>query len=46
MALPDIGKVKMQDNSKARKVLGFKPRDAQQTIIDTAQSLIEMKLAW
>lgn len=45
MALADIGLISNQSNSKAKAQLGWQPRDTKQTLIDTAQSLIDHGLA-
>lgn len=37
---PDLGVTKQISNDKARRVLGWQPRDLDQTIIDTAESMI------
>jgi nucleoside-diphosphate-sugar epimerase len=41
---PQVGKRKLISNEKARRVLGFKPRDGAETIVATGQSLIDHKV--
>lgn len=36
-----VGKIKIMSNEKARKVLGWQPRNAEISVIDTAESLIK-----
>lgn len=38
------GRVPVIDNTKARSVLGWEPRDAAQTVVDTAESLFRFGL--
>ncbi|WP_031068463.1 NAD-dependent epimerase/dehydratase family protein [Streptomyces sp. NRRL WC-3742] len=40
MLRPELGRVRLVDSSKARTRLGWHPRPAEQTIIDTATALI------
>ena len=42
--LPELGKVKPVDGGKARRVLGWEPRSAEETIVASAESLIERGL--
>jgi nucleoside-diphosphate-sugar epimerase len=42
--LPQLGKVKVASNEKARTVLGWRPRTNEEAILATAQSLIDLHL--
>jgi len=42
--LPDLGKFKNASNAKARRLLGWNPRSAEQALLATAHSLIELGL--
>ncbi|WP_194925612.1 hypothetical protein [Catenulispora pinisilvae] len=42
--LPELGKVKPVDGGKARRVLGWEPRSAEEAILASAESLIERGL--
>lgn len=42
--LIDLGKVRKLDHSKAEKVLGWKPRTPEETVLETADSLLEKGL--
>jgi nucleoside-diphosphate-sugar epimerase len=42
--LPELGKVRNGSNEKARRLLGWTPRSAEDSIAATAQSLIELGL--
>jgi len=42
--LPELGKIKNGTHEKARRLLGWKPRPAEEAIIATAQSLIQRGL--
>jgi nucleoside-diphosphate-sugar epimerase len=41
---PDLGKVRRPSNAKARRVFGWEPRPEEETIVDTAESLIRFGL--
>ena len=41
LLIPELGRERQISNEKARKVLGWKPRTAEQAIVDGAQSLID-----
>ncbi|WP_340693440.1 aldehyde reductase [Hyphomonas sp.] len=41
LLIPELGRQRQISNEKARKVLGWKPRTAEQAIVDGAQSLID-----
>jgi len=38
--VPDLGKIKVVTNEKARTVLGWTPRSLRESVLDTAESLI------
>jgi nucleoside-diphosphate-sugar epimerase len=40
--VPDLGKVRLASNAKARSVLGWSPRSKQEAVIATAESLIRL----
>jgi dihydroflavonol-4-reductase len=40
----ELGSVRQLDASHAREVLGWVPRPAQQSIVDTARSLIDLRI--
>ena len=40
--LPDLGRQSQMTTEKARRVLGFAPRPADETVVDTARRLIEL----
>ncbi len=42
LLLPDLGRPRHVSNAKARRVLGWTPRSYDKTIVDTAQSLIQL----
>ena len=42
--LPQLGKVKVASNDKARSVLGWQPRSNEEAILATAQSLVALGL--
>jgi nucleoside-diphosphate-sugar epimerase len=42
--VPELGKVKNATNAKAKRVLGWKPRSNEDSIIATAESLIRLGL--
>jgi nucleoside-diphosphate-sugar epimerase len=42
--LPQLGKVKVASNEKARSILGWRPRSNEEAILATAQSLIDLHL--
>ena|SRR5579871_4315294 len=44
LILPELGKRKNATNEKARRVLGWKPRSNEESIIATAESLIQLGL--
>jgi nucleoside-diphosphate-sugar epimerase len=40
--LPELGLVKNATNEKAKRILGWKPRSAEESIIATAESLVRL----
>jgi nucleoside-diphosphate-sugar epimerase len=44
LALPELGKVKHATSEKAQQVLGWTPRSSEESIVDTAQSLLRLGL--
>ena len=42
--LPELGKIKNATNAKARKELGWSPRSNEESILATAQSLLQLGL--
>ncbi|GLY29357.1 aldehyde reductase [Kineosporia sp. NBRC 101731] len=42
--VPNLGHARQASNAKARRVLGFEPRPAEESIVDTARSLIAQRL--
>ena len=42
--LPDLGKTKNATNAKAKRVLGWNPRSAEDSIVATAESLVRLGL--
>jgi nucleoside-diphosphate-sugar epimerase len=42
--VPELGKIKNATNAKAKRVLGWKPRSNEDSIIATAESLIRLGL--
>ena len=44
LILPELGKVKNATNEKARRVLGWRPRSNEESIIATAESLVRLGL--
>jgi dihydroflavonol-4-reductase len=45
MIIPLLGNVKSTSNEKAKKILGWNPRPAEQAIVATAKSLIDLGLS-
>jgi nucleoside-diphosphate-sugar epimerase len=43
LVLPELGKKKNGSNAKAMRVLGWKPRSAEESILATAESLLKMR---
>jgi dihydroflavonol-4-reductase len=43
-AIPEIGVVRRADGSKARRVLGWRPRSREDAILATAESLVRLAL--
>jgi nucleoside-diphosphate-sugar epimerase len=39
-AVPELGKTKSATNAKAKRVLGWTPRSAEEAIVATGQSLV------
>ncbi len=44
LILPELGKIKNATNEKAKRVLGWKPRPNEETILATAESLVRLGL--
>ena len=44
MVLPELGKKRSVTNEKARRVLGWSPRSNEESIIASAESLMQLKL--
>jgi len=44
LILPELGKVKNGSNAKARRMLGWSPRSAEESIVATAESLQRLGL--
>ena len=44
LLLPDLGRPRNASNAKARHMLGWTPRSYDQTIVDTAESLVQLGL--
>lgn len=44
LALPELGKFKNGTNAKARRVLGWQPRNSEECIVATAESLLRLGL--
>lgn len=44
-ALPNLGKVRNSTSAKAQRMLGWRPRTAEETIVATGRSLVEFGLA-
>lgn len=42
--LPDLGKISQGSNKKAREILGWEPRRMEDTVVDTADSLVKYGL--
>jgi nucleoside-diphosphate-sugar epimerase len=42
--LPELGKRKKVSNEKARRLLGWSPRSYEESVVDTAESLVELGL--
>jgi nucleoside-diphosphate-sugar epimerase len=42
MAVPELGKRQDVSSDRARKVLGWKPRDLETMVVDMAESMIEL----
>ncbi len=43
--LPDLGKVRLASNQKAREVLGWSPRSFEEAVVATAESLMRLRTA-
>jgi len=43
--LPELGKTRNATNAKAKRVLGWNPRSAEEAIVATAESLIRLGLS-
>ena len=41
---PNLGKQNRASNEKAQRVLGWKPRAVEESVVDTARSLIDLGL--
>lgn len=42
--LPDLGKISQASNKKARDILGWEPRGTEESVVDTADSLVKYGL--
>ena len=42
--LPELGKFKNGTGEKARRILGWKPRSREETVVSTAESLVRLRL--